>query len=128
MQDIDDFFTQISIQVNRAILWDNSVMLVGDFNAELGKVLIPWDVHGISANGKKIQMVFESFKMVAINSLKLCNGVFTRVNNNNPDKKSVLDYMCITKDTTDLCTKYVCGWEETVYRVTPKKVLLFDQA
>ena len=40
--------------------------------------------------------------MVAINSLNLCIGVFTRVNNNNPDEKSVLDYVCITKDITDL--------------------------
>ena len=37
MQNIHDFFTQISIQVNRAILSGNSVMLVGDFNAKLGK-------------------------------------------------------------------------------------------
>ena len=50
MYDIDDFFTQISMQVNRAILSGNSVMLVGDFNAKLGKGLIQEDVHDISAN------------------------------------------------------------------------------
>ena len=57
MQDIDDFFTQITTQVNRAILSGNSVMLVGDFNAKLGKGLIKGDVHDISANGKKFQSV-----------------------------------------------------------------------
>ena len=40
--------------------------------------------------------------MVAINSLSLCNGVFTRVSNNSPDEKSVLDYVCITKDISYL--------------------------
>ena len=40
--------------------------------------------------------------MVAINSLNLCNGVSTSVNNNNPDEKSVLDYVCITKAINDL--------------------------
>ena len=55
MQDIDDFLTQINIQVNRAILSGNSVILVGDFNAKLGKGLIKGDVHDISANGKKFQ-------------------------------------------------------------------------
>ena len=54
------------------------------------------------ANGKKFRSVFESFDMVAINLLNLCNGVFSRVNNNNPDEKSVLDYVCITKDIDDL--------------------------
>ena len=102
MQDIDDLFTQISIQVNRAILSGNSVMLVGDFNAKLGKGLIKGDVHDISANGKKFQSVLQFFYMVAVNSLSLCNGVFTRVNNNNPDEKPVLDYVCITKDNSDL--------------------------
>ena len=102
MQDIDDFFTQISIQVNRAILSGNSVMLVGDFNAKLGKGLIKGDVHGISANGKKFQSVLQYFDMVAVNSLCLCNDVFTRVNNNNPDEKSVLDYVCMSKDISDL--------------------------
>ena len=69
-------------------------MLVGDFNAKLGKDLIKGDVHDISENGKKFQSVLQSFDMVAINSLNLCNGVFTRVNNNNPDEKSVVD-LCV---------------------------------
>ena len=102
MEDIDDFFTLISIQVNRVILSGNSVMLVCDFNAKLGKGLIQGDVHDISANGKKFQSVLESFDMVATNLLNLCNGVFTRVNNNSPDEKSVLDYVCITKEINDL--------------------------
>ena len=59
MQDIDDFFTQISIQVKRAILSGNSVMLAGDFNTKLGKGLIKGDVHDISANGKKFQSVLQ---------------------------------------------------------------------
>ena len=56
------------------------------FNAKLGKGLIKEDVHDISANGKKFRSVLQFFDIVAINSLSLCNGVFTRVNNNNPDK------------------------------------------
>ena len=112
MQDIDDFFTQINIQVNRAILSGNSVMLVGDFNAKLGKGLIKGDVHDISANGKKFQSVLQFFDTVAINSLSLCNGVFTRVNNNNPDDKSVLDYVCITKDISDLLLNTYVGEEK----------------
>ena len=90
MQDIDDFLTQLSIQVNRAILSSNSVMPVGGFNAKLGKGLIQGDVHDISANGKNFQSVLESFDMVAI----ICNGVFTRANNNNPDEMLMLDYVC----------------------------------
>ena len=51
---------------------------------------------------KKFQSVIQFFDMVAVNSLSLCNGVFRKVNNNNPDGKSVLDYVCITKDISDL--------------------------
>ena len=54
MQDIDDFFTQVNIQVNRTILSGNSVMLVGDFNAKLGKGLIKGDMHDLGANSKEI--------------------------------------------------------------------------
>ena len=36
-QTIDEFYNQIDIQVNRAILSGDSVVLAGDFNAKLGK-------------------------------------------------------------------------------------------
>ena len=58
-------------------------------------------MHDISANGKKLQSVLESFDIVAINSLNLCNVIFTRVNNKNLDENSVLDHVCITKDIND---------------------------
>ena len=65
-------------------------------------------MHDISANGKKFQSVLESFDMVAINSLNLCNVIFTRVNNKNLDENSVLDHVCITKDINDyLVSMYV---------------------
>ena len=44
-QEIDDFYENINIQLNRALIAGESVVLAGDFNAKLGKDIIPQDIH-----------------------------------------------------------------------------------
>ena len=40
-----EFFQNVQIQVNRAFLSGDSIILLGDFNAKLGKLIIPGDIH-----------------------------------------------------------------------------------
>ena len=47
---------------------------------------------------QKISKFSPIFDMVAINPLSLRDGVFTRVNNSNPDEKSVLDCVYNKRD------------------------------
>ena len=78
--------------MNRACLSGDPIILARDFNAKLGKDIIPGDSRSISSNGRRGCKRF------------FCSGVFTRINNNNPNEKSVLDYVCVTEDLSHLVT------------------------
>ena len=101
-QTIDDFYNQIDIQVNRAILSGDSVVLAGDFNTTLGKEHIPGDIHNTSQNGRLLLNTLKTYYLVVLNSLRCCKGVFTRIKNTNADEKSMLDYVCTTNDLSKL--------------------------
>ena len=81
-----------------------SIILVGDFNGKLEKDIIPGDDHSISSNGQRFLDVLESFNLRVLNARDFHSKVFTRVNNNSPSKKSVLDYICVTEDLIHLVT------------------------
>ena len=100
-QEIDDFYENINIQLNRALIAGESVVLAGDFNAKLGKDIIPQDIHDMSSNGKHLLNLINNFELVTMNSHEVYQGIFTRVNNKNCSERSVLDYLFVT---TDLCS------------------------
>ena len=87
--------------VKRSML---SIILVGDFNGKLEKDLIPRDDHSISSNSRRFLDVLESFNLRVLNARDFHSEVFARVNNNNPNTKSVFDYICVTEDLIHLVT------------------------
>ena len=78
---------------SRSVLKGDSVLLVGDLNAKLGKTVINCDIHDMSANGKLLYDIINKYNLCVINALRLCKGAFTRVNNKNSAEKFVLDYV-----------------------------------
>ena len=100
-QEIDDFYENINIQLNRALIAGESVVLAVDFNAKLRKDIIPQDIHDMSSNGKHLLNLINNFELVTMNSYEVCQGIFTRVNNKNCSERLVLDYLFVT---TDLCS------------------------
>ena len=48
----ETFWHNIGIQVERAKLSKKTVLLTGDFNAKLGSLFVPGEVHDTSTNGK----------------------------------------------------------------------------
>ena len=55
----------------------------------------------ISANGKLLCDIIDKYNLCVVNALKLCKGVFTRVNNKNSAEKSVLDYVIVSSNLSD---------------------------
>ena len=72
--------------------------MVGDFNAKLGKTIIKGDIHDMSNNGQKLHNMIIKYNLYVINSMEICTGIFTEVNNKIIGEKSVLDYVIASDD------------------------------
>ena len=70
------FYQSLSIQIEQAFLSGDSVIMVGDFNAKLGKDVIGGDVHPMSPNGKLLFSLCNKYNLFILNSSNLCKGVF----------------------------------------------------
>ena len=94
----DGFYEAIYSQITRACLAGDFAFPVGDFNynAKPGRQFISGDIHDISANGRRLLNIVKEFDLDVLNSSQKCTGIFTRVNNKNPDEKSVLDYVIVS--------------------------------
>ena len=99
--EIEDFYENLQIQIDRSVLKGDSVLLVGDLNAKLGKTVINSDIHDMSTNGKLLYDIINRYNLCVVNALRLCKGVFTRVNNKNSAEKSVLDYVIVSSNLSD---------------------------
>ena len=55
----------------------------------------------MSANGKLLCDIIDKYNLCVVNARRLCKGVFTRVNNENSGKKSVLDYVIVSSNLSD---------------------------
>ena len=98
-----EFFRNVQIQVNRAFLSGNSIILLGDFNAKLGKLIIPGDIHDMSPNGKFLNDIIENSSLKVLNTHKNSKGIFTRVQKNlGRVERSVLDYVFVTHDLYEM--------------------------
>ena len=93
------FYQNLSIQIEQAFLSGDSVIMVGDFNAKLGKDVIGGNVHPMSPNGKLLFSLCNKYNLFILNSSNLCKGVFTRIHNyRNKVEKSVLEYVLVSAD------------------------------
>ena len=86
------FYDRVTYQIERAKLVGESVILIEDFNAKLGKDLTKNDIHDMSKNGKLLYQLYTNAELELLNSGDKCKGVLTRINNKNCFEKSVLDY------------------------------------
>ena len=86
------FYDRVTYQIEREKLVGESVILIGDFNAKLGKDLIKNDIRDMSKNRKLLYQLYTNAELELLNSGDKCKGVFTGINNKNCFEKSVLDY------------------------------------
>ena len=69
-----------------------------DLDARLGKDIIKGDIHDMSTNGEHLISIIEKYNLTVVNSLDICRGLFTRVNNKNTMEQSILDYVLVSND------------------------------
>ncbi len=94
------------------------VIILGDFNA---KILI--DNHKIlqnqSPNGKILQDMID-FNKLHIASLNTSTGIWTRVNRQNPQERSVIDYILVTEGLSNKIAHTIVD-EEGTYRIKGRR-------
>ena len=97
-----DFYESLSIQIQRAQIEGDMVILVGDFNAKLGSDVKKGDIHSMSKNGQLLWDVIKTFNLEVINSADIFRGVFTRIKATKKKvEKSVLDYVIVSDQFKD---------------------------
>ena len=64
------------------------MLVVGDFNVKLKS-----NLQNVSQNGKLLEQVISDFNMKVANTLPICEGQWTRVNNKKSRKRSIIDYL-----------------------------------
>ena len=74
--EIEDFYENLQIQTDRSVLKGDSVLIVGDLNAKLGKIVINRDIPDMSANGKLLYDIINKYNLCVVNALRLCKGCF----------------------------------------------------
>ena len=78
-------------------------MSIGHLNAKLGKDSIKGKIHDMSTNGEHLMSVIGKYNnLTVVNSLDICRGLFTRVNNKNTMEKSIMDYVLVSNDLVSL--------------------------
>ena len=95
---INHFYKNLSLQIERVSLRGDPILMVGDFNAKLGKTIIKGDIHNMSNNGQKLHNMIIKYNLHLINSMEICAGIFTRINNKIIGEKSMLDYVIASDD------------------------------
>ena len=98
IDEINQFYENLSLQIERASLTGDPILMVGDFNAKLDKTIIKGDIHDMGSNGQKLHNMIIKYNLHVINSMEICAGIFTRVNNKIKGEKSVLDYVIASDD------------------------------
>ena len=97
IQGVTDFYQNLSVQIERAHLNGDNVILVGDFNAKLGSEIITGDPHPMSSSGKLLYELYTKYNLHLLNSSDVCTGVLTRIQQcKGKIEKSTIDYLFVS--------------------------------
>ena len=92
-------------------------IIVGDFNAKIGKVINGND-DKVNKSGKYLQKVIKNNDLVVVNATEKCHGLWTRQNTQRTTEHAVIDYF--------LCTKRAYEAVKTM-RIDNSKILHFSR-
>ena len=117
---INKFCENLSLQIETASVAGDPILMVGDFNAKLGKSIIKDDIHDLSSNGQKLHNLIIKYNLNVVNSMEICSGTCTRANNKTVGEKSVLHYGIVS----DELIRYIKNMQiDTVKQFTPWRTL-----
>ena len=117
---INHFYENLSLQVERASVAGDPILMVGDLNAKLGKGIIKGDIHDMSSNEQNLYNLIIKYNLNVVNSMEICSGTFTRANDKIVGEKSVLDYVIVS----DEVIRYIKNMQiDTAKQFTPWRTL-----
>ena len=87
-QNLKEIYSIIKEQLDEAGKKGESFLLLGDFNCKVGEI-VKGNYKKISTGGKKLIKLVEKEGLELVNSMDICEGIWTKDENNN---RSVLDY------------------------------------
>ena len=94
VSELTKMYNLIEEQVDKGKERQQKIMVVGDLNCKIGKV-IKGNSENVSKGGRLLMKLVEKMDMEIINGHPKCKGLWTRVED---ETKSVLDYVIINKD------------------------------
>ena len=104
---IKDIYYELETQIKQKAK-ENEIIIGGDFNARL-ELKNEAGNQTENSNGKKLQRIIENNSLIPI-STKAQYGLWTRVNRNNIEERSVIYYIITTEaiesNTTSLIIEY----------------------
>ena len=96
---VSSFYHDVSVQVEAAFLNGDSIILLGDFNANLGFDVLSHDMNPMSKNGEKLFNLFCKYNLTLLNTLDFCEGTHTRIHKyKSRIEKYILDYVFVSSD------------------------------
>ena len=103
---VQDEYNLLQDQINSYIMSGKHVLLVGDFNAKVGcgQEGIKDGDKNISRNGKMLLEMIGHSSMAIMNTTAVCQGKWTRVNSQNEQEKSILDYVLASPSISSAIT------------------------
>ena len=114
---IKDIYCELETQIKQKTK-ENEIILGGDFNARL-EIKNEVGNQTENSNGKKLQRIIDNNSLIPI-STKAHYGLWTRVNRNNTEERSVIDYI-ITTETIERNTTSLIIDKEGTLRIKGKK-------
>ena len=78
---INNFYENLSLPIERASTAGDPILMVGDFNAKLGKYIIKGDIHDMSNIWQKLHNLIIKYNLNVVNSMEICCATITRANN-----------------------------------------------
>ena len=115
---LDLQFQELTTQINK-LQQEGRVILMGDINAKLE--IKKGQCHQTeSKNGQRLRELMLNTRTTATNLLEIHNGTWTRENRNNPQEKSIIDYMIVSENLTQHITESNAD-DADVYQIKGRK-------
>ncbi|XP_066952502.1 golgin subfamily A member 6-like protein 22 [Macrobrachium rosenbergii] len=87
-------YSSIEEEINKAEENSEKVMILGDFNCKIGKIIAN-NKEEVTKGGKELLKLIRQNKLMVINNHRKCKGTWTRIQNT---QKSIIDYVMIKED------------------------------
>ena len=109
----DDYIT-LQDQISSYLSQNYHIILLGDFNAKIGAddIGIPGGDPTITRNGIMLRNLIQNTGLVILNSTPICEGLFTRINTQNPDERSIIDFALASPSMVPSVSKMVIDEHE----------------